>query len=132
MEMSLLKRLRACDGMPQVAFSAFTDFGAVMALAIAVHNIPEVAPLLALSALSAVSLILAVLQLAHHRALLAGPLCGTSVRVMYLGGAQMQSCCAGSHCGSACVRSHWEQMEGHGNRCGFGMAALQPHHPFSQ
>lgn len=26
----------------QVAFSAFTDFGAVMALAIAVHNIPEV------------------------------------------------------------------------------------------
>jgi len=28
--------------VPQVAFSAFTDFGAVMALAIAVHNIPEV------------------------------------------------------------------------------------------
>jgi hypothetical protein len=26
----------------QVAFSAFTDFGAVMAMAIAVHNIPEV------------------------------------------------------------------------------------------
>ena len=26
----------------QVAFSAFTDFGAIMALAIAVHNIPEV------------------------------------------------------------------------------------------
>ena len=30
--------------MLQVAFSAFTDFGAVMALAIAVHNIPEVGP----------------------------------------------------------------------------------------
>lgn len=27
---------------PQVAFSAFTDFGPIMALAIALHNIPEV------------------------------------------------------------------------------------------
>ena len=32
----------------QVAFSAFTDFGAVMALAIAIHNIPEVVPWLCL------------------------------------------------------------------------------------
>lgn len=31
-----------CIAVPQVAFAAFTDFGAVMALAIAVHNIPEV------------------------------------------------------------------------------------------
>ena len=30
-----------CARFAQVAFSAFTDFGAVMALAIAVHNIPE-------------------------------------------------------------------------------------------
>ncbi len=33
----------------QVAFSAFTDFGAVMALAIAVHNIPEVSLLSAIA-----------------------------------------------------------------------------------
>ncbi len=34
---------RACGrAVPQVAFSAFTDFGPIMALAIALHNIPEV------------------------------------------------------------------------------------------
>ena len=74
-------------GDMQVAFSSFTDFGPYMALAIAIHNIPEV-------------------SLTYQK---------VKPFPVYGSGVQQCLCIAGRDCCSAGVRGNWKEMEGVGS-----------------
>ena len=136
----------------QVAFSAFTDFGAVMALAIAVHNIPEVMILSLPAYLHCMYIHYTVsIPVGHNPSLdemnqckvcSVGHLlrevprtpCSSPGRTPLLRISWKltgKSSTTGGHCGSACVCCHREQVEGHGHCSSLGMPILG-HHPPSR
>lgn len=94
---SLAREAHVCVVL-QVAFSAFTDFGAIMALAIAVHNIPEVG--------------------SHG-------FCTSFCVCFWMLHCLLGLPAAGSYRGSTSVCRNWQQMESHGHCCGF--SALHAH-----